>query len=272
MIFVDTHSHIFFKDYDNDRGEVVSRAQQAGVAAVFDVGLDEPTNKQVIANSEKYPLVFSIVGFHPHEAAKYDHPAFADFLEEYKGRYIGVGEFGLDYFRDIAPRKKQRDSFEKQLELCAARELPLIFHCREAEADMAAMIRAHAPLKGVMHCFSGDIDFLKQTLDLGLSISVGGPATYNNSSRLQSVLKAVPSERLLLETDCPFLAPQRHRGKRNEPSYIPLIAEKIAEIRGESVESIADCSTRNAINLFGGAVAEFLESKIGATDAEASSG
>jgi len=272
MIFVDTHSHIFFKDYDNDRDEVVSRAEQAGVAAVFDVGLDEPTNKQAIANSEKYTMVFPIVGFHPHEAAKYDHPAFEDFLEEYKGRYIGLGEFGLDYFRDIAPRKKQRDSFEKQLELCASRGLPLIFHCREAEADMASMIRAHAPLKGVMHCFSGDIDFLKQTLDLGLSISVGGPATYNNSARLQSVLEVVPSERLLLETDCPFLAPQRHRGKRNEPSYIPLIAEKIAEIRGESVESIAACSTRNAINLFGGAAAEFLESKIGATDAEASSG
>jgi TatD DNase family protein len=263
MIFADTHTHLHLDDYDADRGAVLQSATEAGVAAVFDVGLDIKSNRMVLDEAERYPGVFAIVGFHPNETKHFDAKEFADFLEEAAGRYIALGEFGLDYYRDRTPPATQRAALEKQLEICVPLGLPLVFHVRQSERDALAMLRAVGrPFRGVMHCFSGDMEFLDAVLALGLHVAVGGPATYPKNDALREIVRAVPDGRLLLETDCPFLAPQKYRGKRNEPAYIPLIAEKFAEVRRVAVDRIAELTTRNVIDLFGGQAAEFLEEKL----------
>ncbi len=263
MIFVDTHAHIYFDDFNEDRREMMDRALEAGVASVFNVGVDIESNREVMDSAESLDPVFAIIGFHPHEAKRFDAKEFEDHIAEHEGRYIGFGEFGLDYFYEHSPRRVQCDALEKQLELCIPAGLPLVFHCRDAQEDMMAIFRAAGvKLKGVMHCFSGDVEFLKQTLDAGLHISVGGPVTYPKNDELRKVVAEVPFERLMLETDCPYLSPQKKRGRRNEPSYIPMIAEKIAEVRGCDIEEVGRVTTRNAIELFGGAAAEWLECRI----------
>lgn len=262
MIFIDTHTHLYFDDYDGDREETIRRANDAGVAAIFDVGVDIESDRVVIAEAERVPCIFAIVGFHPNETRRFDAARFADFLSEAEGRYIGLGEFGLDYYRDRTPPAVQRAALPKLLEMCLPLGLPFVFHCRQAENDMLAALRSLGrPVKGVMHCFSGGLDFLAASLELGMYVSLGGPVTYPKNDALREVLRAVPEDRLLLETDCPFLAPQAHRGKRNEPAYIPLIAAKIAEARGVSVPQLAERTARNAVELFGAPVAEFLEKK-----------
>jgi TatD DNase family protein len=246
-------------DYDGDRGEVIAEAQRASVAAMFDVGLDIETNRMVIEGAAGGGPVFAIVGNHPNLSKQFDRAAFADFLDEAAGKYIALGEMGLDYYRERSEPEVQRKALEQQLEMFIPTGKPLIFHCRQAEQDvMAALEAVGAPIKGVMHCFSGDIAFLEKTLALGLHISVGGPVTYPKNEKLYDVIKNVPIERLLLETDCPFLAPQKKRGKRNEPVYIPMIAQRIAELRGVPLAEIADATTRNTTGLFGEPVAAWL--------------
>jgi len=263
MIFVDTHAHLFMDDYDADREETVKRALSSSVAAIFDVGLDIETDCVVMDGAKPGSPVFAIIGNHPNLSNHFDSIRFAEFLSESEGRYIALGEMGLDYYRKHSTREVQIKALETQLEMFIPKNKPLIFHCREAESDILAILSSLGkPIKGVMHCFSGDTDFLEKTLSLGLYISVGGPVTYPKNEKLSSVIKAVPLERLLLETDCPFLAPQTRRGKRNEPSYVPMIASKIAEIRCVSTETIAEATTRNTIELFGEPVASFLKNKL----------
>ncbi|HOX28776.1 MAG TPA: TatD family hydrolase [bacterium] len=259
MIFIDTHAHLLLDDFDADRDEVVNRAASAGVRAIFEVGLDIGGNLDVLKFSSRHPGVFPIFGFHPHDARLFDGAAFADFLSEHTADAIGFGEFGLDYHYDNSPRPVQRRSLEEQLALCIPTGKPLVFHCREAEQDMLALLRAAGKeINGVMHCFSGGLDFLHEVMSLGMHISVGGPVTYPRSDVLREVVKNVPIDKLLFETDCPFLAPQQRRGKRNEPSYIPSIAEKIAEVRGMTVEETAAAVTANTLALFGGPVTEYI--------------
>lgn len=260
MQLVDTHSHIFYKDYDGDRDAVVARARDVGVAAIFDVGLDIETNITVINNAEKYESVFPIAGFHPHEASRFEESSFRDFMAKYSDRSIAFGEIGLDYFRDHSPHDVQRKSFDKQLEIMLPTGKPLIFHSRASDDDMIAALKSAAPkIKGVMHCFSGGPAFLEKVLEIGLHISVGGPVTYPKSDGLLDIIRMVPLNRLLLETDCPYLTPQFRRGKRNEPSYVPIIAQKIAEERKISVEALAFATTENVKDLFGDPVAAYLE-------------
>lgn len=261
MQLVDTHSHIFYKDYDGDRDQVVQRALENNVTAIFDVGLDIETNITVIKNSEKYESVFPIVGFHPHEVGRFDEKSFRDFLSEYSAKCIAFGEIGLDYFRDHTPHDVQRKAFAKLLEILLPTGKPLIFHSRAADEDMISMLIDAAPqINGVMHCFSGGPAFLEKVLELGLHISVGGPVTYPKSDGLLDIVRIVPLNRIMLETDCPYLAPQFRRGKRNEPLYIPIIAEKIAEVRKISIEALAVATTGNVKDLFGNPVAAYLES------------
>jgi TatD DNase family protein len=250
-MFVDTHAHITMKQYDSDRDAVVQRAHGAGVRAIIDVGLDLRTNRRTVEYARTQPGVFPIIGFHPHEASDFDANAFQQQINEYGDEVIALGEFGLDHFKEYSPKHLQKHMLEQVLAMSTAAHKPVIIHCREAEHTIMPMLRAAAnPLPGVMHCFSGDVNFLKQVLDLGMHISVGGPATYPKSERLESVLKAVPRDRLLLETDCPYLSPQKFRGKRNEPAYIPLIAARIGEIWGAPAQEVGRITTNNAIKLF----------------------
>jgi TatD DNase family protein len=250
-MFVDTHAHITMKQFGADREAVVRRAHDAGVRAILDVGLDIATNRRAVEYARTQPGVFPIIGFHPHEASEFDADAFQKQINEYGAEAVALGEFGLDHFKEYSPKLVQKRVLEQVLGMSMAAGKPVIIHCREAERAILPILKAAAdPLPGVMHCFAGDVNFLKQVLDLGMHISVGGPATYPRADRLESVLKAVPLDRLLLETDCPYLAPQQFRGKRNEPSYIPLIAERIARIRGVSAHDIGRATTHNAISLF----------------------
>lgn len=250
-MFVDTHAHIFMKQFDADREAVVARARDAGVIGILNVGLDVKTNAAVLDFARGRDGVFAVIGHHPHDAETFDADAFEQQVRAHADEIVALGEFGLDFFRDYAPRDVQKHAFAQSLDIGLRAGKPLVIHCRAAESDvMQIMHAASDAFRGVMHCFSGDTDFLKQTLDLGMHISVGGPATYPKSGRLESVLRAVPRDRLLLETDCPYLAPQKFRGKRNEPAYIPIIAERIAEIWNVSSEEAGRITTQNAINLF----------------------
>lgn len=250
-MFVDTHAHIFMKHFDADREETVARAISASVEIILNVGLDIETNIEVLKFSETHPNVFPLLGFHPHEASKFSLGDFKKQVEEFGARAVALGEFGLDFFKEYSPKDNQIAVFGQALQIAKAAGKPAVIHCRDAEETMISMLReAGVPHGGVMHCFSGDVDFLKQTLDLGLCISVGGPVTYPKSTKLQEVVKAVPRDRLLLETDCPYLTPQKLRGKRNEPSYIPVIAEGIAQLWNVSASEVGEITTANAIKLF----------------------
>ena len=250
-MFVDTHAHIFMKNYKSDRDAVVARAHDAGVAAILDVGLDIKSNEAVLENARRYDAVFPIIGYHPHEAETFDGDAFEKQVAAFGDQTVALGEFGLDFFRDYAPHHLQKQALERSLDIAVRAGKPVIIHCREAERTILPMLRAAAdPLTGVMHCFSGDVDFLKQVLDLGMLISVGGPVTYPKSNKLERVISTVPRDRLMLETDCPYLAPQKFRGKRNEPAYIPMIAERIAEIWKTTPAEVGRITTGNAIGIF----------------------
>jgi TatD DNase family protein len=251
-LFIDTHAHIFMSNYDSDREEMLRRAREAGVAAVIDVGLDLDTNRAVVEFARTHDNVFPIIGFHPHEASHFDAAALQQQIDEYNGELVALGEFGLDFFKDYSPKQDQKIALEASLAIAARAGKPVVIHCREAEREIIPILRAAgARLPGVMHCFSGDTDFLEQVLGLGMHISVGGPVTYPKADKLQRVVAAVPRDRLLLETDCPFLSPQQRRGKRNEPAYIPLIAARIAEIWKTSPDEVGSITTQNAVALFG---------------------
>jgi TatD DNase family protein len=251
-MFIDTHAHIFMRDFDADREAVVARARAAGVAAIIDVGLDIETNQAVLEFARAHNAVFPIIGFHPHEASRFDAEAFERQVRAHLDEIVALGEFGLDYAKEYSPRPAQLRAFEMELSISNTVDKPVIIHCREAESDVLTLLRAAGPRRtGVMHCFSGDTDFLEQVLGLGLHISVGGPVTYPKAVKLERVVTAVPRDRLLLETDCPYLAPQARRGKRNEPACIPIIAARIAQIWKTTPEEVGDITTANALALFG---------------------
>ena len=251
-MFIDTHAHIFMRDFDADREAVVDRARTAGVAAILNVGLDIETNQAVLDFARTHDAVFPIIGFHPHEASRFDAEAFENQVRANLDEIVALGEFGLDYAKEYSPRPAQRRAFERELLISNTVNKPVIIHCREAESDVLALLRATGPRHaGVMHCFSGDTDFLEQVLELGFYISVGGPVTYPKAVKLERVVAAVPHGRLLLETDCPYLAPQARRGKRNEPAYVPMIAARIAQIWKTTPRDVGDITTANALALFG---------------------
>ncbi len=253
MIFIDTHAHLYLEQLRDETPEIVARAAAAGVAAIIDTGLDYATNLLAAANAAAFPNVFATAGFHPHEAKHYDHAKFADHIAELSDSFIAFGEIGLDYFHNFSPQDVQRAAFADALQTLVPLGKPIVFHCRDAHSDMLAIIREAAPggLPGVMHCFSGDLDFLGSSLALGLHAGVDGPISFPRSEQLRDVIRTAPRDRILLETDCPYLAPQKFRGKRNEPSYIPLIAQAVADARGESLEDVARYTTANAAALFG---------------------
>jgi TatD DNase family protein len=259
---VDTHAHLDFSQYDGDLVEVLARAEREGVTRVVTVGYDLDASRRALALAREHAGVRACVGVHPHEAGKVE-PDFLDELEELveDRRVVGIGEIGLDYYRDRSPRAAQRKVFEQQLDLAARLNKPVVVHDREAHGDVMSSIRRwveglsastngpRGPL-GVMHCFSGDQRMAEELFELRFYISVAGPVTYHNASRLQDLVSRLPMDRLMLETDCPFLTPDPYRGQRNEPARVRLVAEKVAEIRGLPVDEVARITTDNARRLF----------------------
>jgi TatD DNase family protein len=255
MRLFDTHAHLHFPDYAEDLDAVLERARAAGVRGMVTIGTDRETNRAVTALVKRVPDVWATVGIHPHDAGE---AAEADFeeMERLAGeepKVVGFGEMGLDFFRDLSPREAQDKVFRRQIDIARRARKPIVVHCRDAHAETLAVLGEEraGETGGVMHCFSGDVEIARRCLELGLYISLAGPVTYKNARALPEVARFVPGDRLVIETDCPYLPPTPHRGKRNEPAYVALTAACIAELRGTDPEALCDALTANAAKLFG---------------------
>ena len=246
----DTHCHLHLRQFDLDRDEVMARAEANGVTKIIEVGIDLESDKEAIALATRYPHLYAAVGVHPHEAGEAKGETWAELRTlASKPRVVAIGETGLDYYRNYSPQEKQKESLKRQLSLARELKKPVILHDREAHDDLLAMIEEHGEgLTGVFHCFSGGLAMAEKCLEMGFYISIAGPVTYRNAHRLQELARTLPLERLLLETDSPFLSPFRGR---NEPANVRTVAQKIAELRGLSWEEVARTTTGNAALLFG---------------------
>ena len=251
-MLIDSHAHIQLDKFDADRGAVLEQAQEAGVHAIMVIGFDLETSRGAIALAEKYDQIYATVGMHPHDAKDLHDETMHIFRDlAAHPKVLALGEMGLDYYRNLSPRSIQKAAFERQLDLAEELDLPIVIHNREAYHDIVPILQARrGKVRGVMHCFSGDVEIMHQSLALGFHIGIGGPVTYRKSDTLQEVAQKVPADALLVETDCPWLAPQFRRGKRNEPAYVRATAEKIAELRGISLEEIGEITTQNFEDLF----------------------
>jgi TatD DNase family protein len=248
----DTHAHLHFPEFDADRAEMMARARQAGVTRMLTIGTEVPTSRAAIALAESEADVWASVGVHPHDAAEADEAVLAE-IERLAAtpRVAAVGEIGLDFFRNLSPRDVQERVFRHLIGLARRVRKPVIVHCRDAHAEVLAILGEEraSEVGGIMHCFSGDVAVARQCLDLGLLVSLAGPVTYPNARALPEVARFVPADRLVVETDCPFLPPQGYRGKRNEPAYLALTAARVAELRGEPLEEFARRASENACRL-----------------------
>src|SRR5215218_6414148 len=257
-MFIDSHAHIDGEEFDADRDEVVARAREAGVRAILNVGTGDPHGanfERAVAVAERYEGVYAAVGVHPHDAKLYDEAAERLILEFVRGaRVVAVGEIGLDYHYDNSPRDVQREVFARQLRLARAEGLPVIIHSRDADEETLEILRAEyagTERGGVMHCFGGGPALAEGALGLGFYISFAGNVTFKKAEPLREVARTVPPERLLVETDCPYLAPVPHRGRRNEPAHVAATARFLAELRGVSVEELGRATSENFSRLFG---------------------
>ncbi|MBE0430481.1 MAG: TatD family hydrolase [Dehalococcoidia bacterium] len=246
--------------FDRDREEVIARAIQAGVGAIITVGIDLKSSRRAVELAERYTGVYAAVGFHPHDASALKSEDMAELADMARHpRVVAIGEIGLDFYRNYSPREAQVQAMERQLELAAGLEMPVIVHCRQAERDILSILGewlsshkgARGQALGVVHCFNGTRESVRRYLDMGFCLSVGAYIGYPRSVDIYDAVRDIPEDRLLVETDCPFLSPQVHRGKRNEPSYLPLTIESLAAIRDGSPEQLAARTTTNAQRLFG---------------------
>lgn len=254
MMLFDTHAHLNAEQFDEDLEEVVLRAQQAGVSNMVIVGFDRPTIKKAIELVERYDFMYASVGWHPVDAIDMTDEDLA-WIEELAAhpKVVALGEMGLDYYWDKSPKEIQKEVLRKQIQLAKKVKLPIIIHNREATADLIEILREEGAeeVGGIMHCFSGSAETAKECIELNFAISLGGPVTFKNAKKPKEVAAEIPLEKLLIETDSPYLTPHPFRGKRNEPSYVKLVAEQIAELKGITLEEVAEATTKNAKELFG---------------------
>lgn len=262
---IDSHCHLDLAQFDADRAEVLARARSAGVQAVVIPGIDLQQNRQALALAATEPDVYAAVGLHPNSSNGWDSDTRAELAALARApKVVAFGEIGLDYHWDVAPRPQQRAVFEAQLELAAELGLPVIIHSRDANDDVAAVLGAWVrsaafaasplaarPFAGVLHAFSGDLALAQTAYDWGFVLSLGGPVTYKNAQTLQALVPQLRSDRLMLETDAPYLTPHPHRGKRNEPAYIALVCEQLARLFGITPQAVAQSTSTLAQVFFG---------------------
>ena len=252
-MFVDSHAHIQLSQFDRDRDAVLKRAHEAAVSAMLVIGFDMETSLGAVALAEAHPHLYATVGMHPHDAKALTPDVLKTFRElAAHPKVIALGEMGLDYYRNLSPRPLQKEAFQNQLDLAELLQLPIVIHNRDAYMDILPILEERqGKIRGVLHCFTGNVDLMHRSLDIGFHIGIGGIVTYPNAKDIQAVAREVPEDKLLIETDCPWLTPQFRRGKRNEPAYVRAVAEKIAELRGTTIETIGEITTRNFQELFG---------------------
>ncbi|MEH7108285.1 TatD family hydrolase [Bacillus sp. JJ1764] len=253
MLF-DTHAHLNADQYNDDLQEVIDRALSEGVTHMVVVGFDKPTIQRAMELTETYDFIYACVGWHPVDAIDMTDNDLA-WIEELAShpKVVAIGEMGLDYYWDKSPKEVQQEVFRKQIRLAKRVKLPIVIHNREATADIVEILKEEGAeeVGGIMHCFSGSPETAKECIKMNFSISLGGPVTFKNAKKPKEVAAEVPLEKLLIETDCPYLAPHPYRGKRNEPAYVKLVAEQIAEIKGLTMEEVAKVTTQNAKKIFG---------------------
>lgn len=251
-MLIDTHAHIEMKEFDSDRGDVINRARDAGVRYLISVGANMAGSKKAVGLAEKYENVYAAVGIHPHDVTEMDNSTIQTLRELAKSpKVVAIGEIGLDYFKEFSPKELQIVKFRELLSLAKELNKPVIIHDRDAHEDTLRILKEEGIQNGVVHCFSGDNEFAKEILKLGFYISFTGVITFPKAEETRSIVDAVPIERMLVETDCPYLAPVPHRGKRNEPAFVREIAKTIAEVKGLSLEDVARITTLNVKELFG---------------------
>lgn len=253
MLF-DTHTHLDDQRFDPDREEVIRRAREEfHVRHMINIGYNRETIQSTLQLVEQYDFIYAAIGWHPHDAISCtpDDLKWIRSLTDHP-KVVAIGEIGLDYYRNHSPKERQQEVFRQQIRLAREVGLPIIIHNRDADQDIIQILREEnaAEVGGVMHCFNGDIAMMNQCLAMNFMIGFGGIVTFKNAKILQEVAIQVPSRTLLLETDCPYLAPHPFRGKRNEPGYVRFVAEKIAELRGTTLKELATKTTENAKRLF----------------------
>ncbi|MBN1483981.1 MAG: TatD family hydrolase [Chloroflexia bacterium] len=248
----DTHTHLAVDRFDEDRPEVLERARQRGVREMLVVGYDLASSAAALSLVQREMGLYAAVGIQPHYAQQVQPQDLEQLLQlAQQPGVVALGEIGLDYYRDRAPRSSQRQLFREQLALAKELGLPVVIHSREASRDLLEdLLEAGQGVRGVMHCFSGSLEQAQDFMALGFYISLAGPVTYPRAEDAWQVAREVPLERLLIETDCPWLPPQAHRGQRNEPAYLVETAARIAELRGIDLEQLAEATTGNARSLF----------------------
>ena len=254
MTLIDTHAHLCDEKFDDDRIDVIARAREAGVAKIISMGDTMAASAQVVQDAEEYPALYAAVGIHPESACVLTDEMRCQLLTwAQHPKVVAIGEIGLDYYweKDASRRALQRDLLAAQLDLAREAGLPVCIHDREAHGDTLAMLRAEgAGLTGVLHCYSGSLEMARELWKMGWYIGIDGPLTYKNAAKLPDIVREAPADKLLVETDCPYLAPVPLRGKRNEPACVTHIVAKIAEIRGEAFEEVARYTTENAQRLY----------------------
>ncbi|AVR01024.1 TatD family hydrolase [Oceanobacillus sp. M65] len=252
MLF-DTHVHLNARQFMEDREETIQRAFDAGVKYMVVVGFDSETIPLAIEIAEQYDTIYAAVGWHPVDAIDMteDHLKWIEELSAHP-KVVAIGEMGLDYHWDKSPKDIQKEVFRKQIQLAKKVQLPIIIHNREATEDIIEILQEEdaQAVGGIMHCYNDSVEYVQACLDMNFYISLGGPVTFKNAPLPKEVAVQVPGDRLLVETDAPFLAPHPNRGKRNEPAYVKLVAEEIADLRGVSLEELSKLTTQNAFSLF----------------------
>lgn len=268
-MLIDTHCHLDFQAFDADRAETLKRAQSAGVGWVLNPAIDLETSRAILLLVQEYPSLFAAVGVHPNSALTWNEDSFDELCElAASDKVKAIGEIGLDYYRDRAPKSLQQEIFRRQLDLASRVNLPVIIHSRDSsptdpqatqdllgileewQGNLRAVGSPLADRPGVLHSYASSIELALQAVELGFFIGITGPVTFQNAKDLQKVVTGLPLERIVIETDAPFLTPHPYRGKRNEPAYVRLVADKIAELQGLDREVVAKHTTSNAERLF----------------------
>ena len=253
-MFIDTHAHLFYPNFKDDLNDVLNRAKEEGIDNILIPATDIATSKEVIGLTGKYDFIYGAVGVHPHDSENWDKSWINELKELAAHNKIkAIGEIGLDYYYDFSPVEKQKEAFRDQIELAIELNLPIVVHTRESDDDIYEIIKSYkdTDLKAQFHCFSGDKEKAKRLLDRGHYISFTGNITFKKADELREVVKYIPLNKLMIETDSPFLTPVPHRGKRNEPAYVKLVGEQIAEIHNISLEDVGRVTSYNAFKFFG---------------------
>jgi TatD DNase family protein len=247
---IDSHAHLTARAYRKDLDAVVERARNGGVTAIINVGFDMASSEAGVRLARGHPDIFAAVGIHPHDATTLDLDALGR-LEELAAdpKVVAVGEVGLDFYRDLSPRRIQEDAFRLQIGLAKSLGLPIIVHDRDAHQRTMQVLKEERVSRGVLHCFSGDVNLARQGIDMGLYISFAGPITFDGKKAAE-ILGHIPEDRILIETDCPYLTPVPYRGKRNEPAYVGYVLERVARILDRPIAEVDALTTQNTRRLF----------------------